>query len=141
MKPIEVNLNFPDAEKIKNHFERHKTAYLVGAGITFAGITCLIMRKNVVSHLDAGANGPSPVTTHSFSFNFFSKRSGIIVTTIHNGSRGHPGFRVRNLDHMLDFDTQGAAARAFEIPETIVSKHLNGKISNAYGFHFERIAV
>lgn len=92
-----------------------------------------------MSYLDAGANGPSLATTRSFSLNIFSKRSGNIVTAVHDGTRGHPGFRVRNLDHMIDFDTQGAAARAFEIPETIVSKHLNGKLPDAYGKHFERI--
>lgn len=112
----------------------------VGIGVGVAAITTLIVRKNFVSHLDSGVNELAPrAATSTFSFNFLS-RSGDIVTTVHNGTRGHPGFRVRNLDFGIEFDTQGQAARAFGIPQNVVSKHLNGHLPDAYGKHFERIA-
>lgn len=123
---------------IKAHVGRHKVAYSVGTIVVIAGITCVIMKERCVV-LHKGANGPSLATTRSFSFNLFSNKSGNVVTTIHDGSRGHPGFRVRNLDHMIDFDTQGAAARAFDIPENVMSLHLNKRIPDAYGKVFERI--
>jgi hypothetical protein len=72
----------------------------------------------------------------------YAKESGHnIVTTVHTGGKGHPGFRVKHLGTNLDFDTQGAASRAFDIPENIISKHLNGKLADAYGERFERIAA
>jgi hypothetical protein len=140
---IEHKITFDKAfEGIASHVKRHKVAYSFGAGIAIAGITCLIIGKNVKSSLDTGANGSEMTTLHSFFFSLFANNSGHnVVTTVHTGGRGHPGFRVKHPATNLDFDTQGAAARAFHIPETIVSKHLNGKIPNAYGEVFERIAV
>jgi hypothetical protein len=127
-----------DIEKIKTHIKEHKEAYIAGScGVILAGITALIMRERYVS-LHKGLNGPAGATVRSL--NIFSK-SGDVVTTIHSGGRGNPGFRVHNFEHNLDFDTQGAAARTFNIPENVMSLHLNKKIPDAYGWHFERISV
>ena len=129
-------------DQVKGHIGRHKVAYSLGAGVAIAGITCFIMKGNVKSSLDAGANGSEMTTLRSFFFSLYAPNSGHnIVTTVHTGGKGHPGFRVRHPATNLKFDTQGAASRAFDIPETIVSKHLNGKLPNAYGEIFERIAA
>lgn len=127
-------------EKVKKHLKKHKVGYSCGVTVVIAaGITCIIM-KSVKSSLDAGAYGSETTTLRSSFFSLYSKESGNnIVTTIHSGDRGHPGFRVKHLGLDIDFDTQGAAARAFHIPESILSKHLNGKLDDAYGEKFERI--
>jgi hypothetical protein len=130
-------------DQIKAHVKKYKVVYSsVATGIVVAGITTIIMRENVKSSLDAGANGSEMTTLRSFFFSLYSKDSGNnIVTTIHTGGRGHPGFRVIHPKSGLEFDTQGAVSRAFHIPECIVSKHLNGKLEDAYGEVFERISA
>jgi hypothetical protein len=123
-------------KKVKSHFETHKELYLrVAGGVAIAGITAIVMRDRHANLLK-GLDGPTGATVRSL--NFFSK-GGDIVTTVHNGGRGHPGFRVHNFEHNLDFDTQGIAARTFSIPENVMSMHLNKKIPDAYGLHFDRI--
>jgi hypothetical protein len=135
-------------EKIKEHIKKYKREYIVG--IASAGITAITMRglHSMVSNaalerrhatLQSGVDGLAKVTVRPFSLNFLSKECDNVVTTIHNGGRGHPGFRVRNIEQMIDFDTQGETARAFNISPSILSSHLNGKLDNANGLHFERI--
>jgi hypothetical protein len=124
-------------EKFKDHIKRNQKRYIFG-GIAFAGITTLIVRGRHAT-MQSVVDGPSQVTVRPFSL--FSKQDNQIVTTIHNSTRGHPGFRVLNLEHMIDFNTQGETAKAFGISPAMLSSHLNGKIDNVNGLHFERIAA
>ena len=125
-------------QQVVDHIKRHKVVYSIGATIVIAGVTYTIT-KSVKSSLDAGANGSEMTTLHSSIFSFYNSGNNV-VTSVHTGGRGHPGFRVKHLGTNINFDTQGMAARAFDIPENIVSKHLNGKLLDAYGHQFERIA-
>lgn len=128
-------------EKIKAHVIKHKTVYVsVAVGVASAGITCLIMRGRHADMLSV-SDGPEKVTVRPFSFNFFAKESGNIVTAIHRDGRGNPGYITRCLETGQLFTTQGEAARAFELSPSILSDHLSGKIENAGGFHFERLGV
>ncbi len=124
-------------EKAKQHLKDHKTIYIVGGVAVF---TCLIVRRGCYATLSnsVDSSGSPPVSVHPFSI--FSK-SGDIITTVHNGHRGHPGFRTRNLETGAMFNTQADAASAFGVSERNLSQHLNGKYSNAEGFHFERLAA
>jgi hypothetical protein len=128
-------------EKVKTHIKEHKFAYSCAAtGIVVAGFTAIVM-KGSCAILQSGMDGPAKVTTLPFSFNFLTRESGNIVTTVHNGNRGHPGFRVRNLDFLIERDTQGEMSRMFSISPAMLSSHLNGKVDNVNGLHFERIPV
>lgn len=127
-------MNDEKSQKIKDHIKKYKKIYIVG-GVVLAGITLLIVRGRHAI-LQSGMDGPSRVTVRPLSF-FCNQRD--IVTTIHNGTRGHPGFRVRSLDFMTDYDTQGEVAKIFNISPSMLSSHLNGKIDNVNGLHFERI--
>lgn len=123
------------------HFERNRERYIgVASGVVIAGITCLVMRERDAP-LDTGGDGPETTTIRSFFFALSAKDSGNVVTAVHNGGRGHPGFRVHSKEHDIVFDSQGAASRAFGIPEAVMSKHLNGKFDNAHGMHFERVVA
>ena len=125
--------------KIRDHIEKHKTAYAcIATAIGVAGITTLIMRERYAT-LQSGVDGSSQATVRSL--NFLCKASGNIVTAMHTGDRGHPGFRVRNLETGGEFDTQGETARAFNVSPAMLSSHLNGKADNVNGLHFERIAA
>ena len=53
--------------------------------------------------------------------------------------RGHPGWPVRNLETKHVFLSQKEAANAFNIPESLMSGHINGKFPDVDGLHFERI--
>jgi hypothetical protein len=129
-------------EKIKNHIQSNKEVYLVlGTTVVVAGITCLIMR-GCYAVLLSGADGlktaEASVTVSPLLI--FAKTNNV-VTTVHNGTRGNPGFMTRNLDYHLEFSTQADAARAFNISPSKLSSHLNGHMPNVDGLHFERLTA
>ena len=132
-------------ERVKEHVKKHKELYLgIGVGVGLAGITCLIMKdKDLRAVLPQGADGRDAVTTGSLSFANNSKfgDGANIVTAIHYGTAGHPGFITKCVETQDLFGTQGEAARSFGIPENVMSMHLNGKIPDAAGLHFERQVV
>ena len=132
-------------DKVKNHIQKNKNYYIVGGVLVGAGITCLIMRP-VVSGIPRVPTSDVPRVSENVSYiqprvlNFFS-RTGDITTNIHNGERGHPGFLTRCLETGDVFKSQAKAAEAFEVSSSVMSGHLNGKLDDVGGFHFERIAV
>lgn len=143
---------------IKEHLCRYQVIYISAtSSMVVAGVTWFIMRKNTGLLCGPGfellseSKEPGKVavnsTARSFSFNFLTKDSGNqktrnnIYATIHNGNKGSSGFITRSLDTGQLFETQKAAAEAFEIPQSILSSHLNGKFDDAIGYHFERIGV
>lgn len=132
-------------EQIKEHVKKHKVAYSCGAtAVVSVGITCLIMRESHAG-LDAGPDWTekSPVDSLSVLSNHsvFGKVNNTIVTTIHKGNTGHPGFVTRCVETGELFATQGDAARAFHIPEEFMSKHLNYGKELLEDLHFERVGV
>ena len=116
--------------RLSDHLEKHKWKYILGGTIVVAGITTLIVRKNIGllcgpnPRLLCGPGGSGKIavdnTARSFSFNMFSDNAGNTtinhnaVTTIHNGARGNSGFVTRCVDTGEVFSTQNAAAKAFE---------------------------
>ena len=128
---------------MRKHFKKNKQFYIgVGTGICVAGFTCLIMREPRAV-LRGGTDCPIQEPTGSL---FSSARSifgpaSSTVTTIHHGSKGHPGFITKCLETGEIFATQGAAARAFGIPEPVLSGHLNKGLSLSEDLHFERVGI
>ncbi len=53
--------------------------------------------------------------------------------------RGYNANPVRCVETLEEWASQVEAAVAKGIPPIIMSKHLNDKLENAKGFHFERI--
>ena len=70
---------------------------------------------------------------------FFSTQN--VVTVIEREGRGHPGYLVRCLETGRVFPSQDAAARSIGAYPSILSSHLQGKHSDVFGLHFERIAA
>jgi hypothetical protein len=128
-------------ERIKDHLIMYKEAYIVGA-IGLAGITCLIMRDRHAV-LQTGADGPDVATMRSLNFNFFSRQTGSanISTVISRDGRGHPGYITRWLEGEIDYDTQGLAAQEHRIKPSVMSLHIQGRIPDINGQHFERVGV
>lgn len=134
-------------ERFKQHMRDNKKVYFAfGSGIALAGITALVMREPRAVLNSVGADCPEMEPTDSLSFfnNSVVKKSTItnnVTTNIERDRRGHPGFITKCLETDQFFETQGAAARAFDIPEMTMSNHLRGKFEDANGYHFKRIGV
>jgi hypothetical protein len=128
-------------ERVKEHVKKHREGYFVGA-LGLAGITWLIMREPRTTPL-GGVDRLARESTGSFNSarSLFGSASNKVVTTIHNGSRGHPGFITRCIETGDQFETQTDAARFFGIPVNIMSQHLNRGRDLAEGLHFERVPL
>lgn len=129
-------------EKTKKHFKEHRELYFgIGIGLATTGIaaiTWLIMKESSTK-LQGGLDSPDlSGATGSF---IFGNNSGKVVTTVHNGTRGNSGYITRCVETGELFETQGAAAKAFDIPESILSKHLNRGYILEEGLTFERLGV
>ncbi|HXQ36637.1 MAG TPA: hypothetical protein VN843_21675, partial [Anaerolineales bacterium] len=107
-------------QKAKTHVQEHKAIYILG-GVCFAGISYIIMREN--SDLLCGSDSELLRGSEARSLFLFSKVTGDqttkAVTTIHTGSKGHPGFVTRSIETGELFANQNDAARAFDIPPSI----------------------
>lgn len=125
--------------EIREHIKRHKTMYACAAtAVGVATFTTLIMRGSHAK-LDAGMDWPEKAPVDSL-FIFGNSKSNI-VTTFHKGVQGHPGFITRCIETGELFANQGDAARAFNIPEEFLSKHLNYGKELIENLHFERVGV
>jgi hypothetical protein len=137
---VEHEISFTKLSKnIRDHYERHKFAYGLGAGVALAGITYLIMRGSIArGGIREGFNARGGLT-NTASFNFSNKPMINITTVLDREGRGHPGWPVRNLEFNRIFFSQKEAADTFGIPEGVLSGHLTGKFTDADGLHFERV--
>jgi hypothetical protein len=135
-----MEIELPIVEKTKAHFRKYKTWYCcAGAGLLSAGITWVILRESHAG-LDAGTDGDL-ILNKSIMGSLFGSNTNTMVTTIHKGNQGHPGFVTRCIETGELFATQGDAAKAFNIPEEFMSKHLNYGRELSENLNFERVGV
>jgi hypothetical protein len=139
-------------EKVKTHVKAHKVIYTsIGVGIVVAGFTYLITRDIDSRHISRGipvtASRGIPVTGESVGINNVSQ-SLIGSNTVLNSvsyfaanRQGPPSWVVRCLENDMVCTSQHAIALAMDLPESEISRHLNGSIDNVRGFHFERICM
>lgn len=128
-------------ERIKTHIEKHKVAYACTATtVIVAGITAIIMRSNIAQRGMGGGNAQRGLNnTASF---IYGKNHVVNVTTVlDREGRGHPGWPVRNIETKRNFLSQVEAAKYFDVSESVLSGHLNGKFPDVNGLHFERISL
>ncbi len=132
-----------DFTQIKAHVGRHKTEYIVGS-IVIAGITYIIMRSHTgiqrvpESSIPRVLDGPTKVTVTPFSL-LSNRQTNNVINIIHKEGRGHPGYPVFDLDDKILYNTQGLAAKALNAWPSVVSGHLNGKLSDVNGHHLIRV--
>ena len=127
-------------DRIKKHWEEHKTAYLCGASaVVVAGITVLIMRGRYEGFRKEpyGLQTADTVVTMR-PLSFLSKQDNV-VKVINKYGIGRPGYLIHSLDTNEYFSSQREAASVFGISESLLSKHLSGKLENAEGYNFERL--
>jgi len=134
-------------EKIKNHFIKHKEAYIVGGcSILVAGFTCAIMRRHYcldakqpyVVHrtLESSPTEHSVSLYNSYLSNAFNTK---IVNVKERDGRGHPGYMIRCMETNTIYESQKAAAAANNVSQTHLCDHLNGRLDHVDGKHFHRV--
>ena len=133
-------------EKIKNHFIKHKEAYIVGGcSILVAGITCAIMRgKYTSSHQELDSErlrrSEPDMTVNTRPLNIFNNKPiTSVVTVVEREGRGHTGYIIRCLETGDVYFTQNEAAEALHVWPSIISRHMNGSIPDINGNHLERV--
>jgi hypothetical protein len=124
-------------ERIKRHFKERKDLYVgIGIGIGITGITCLIMRGRHAS-VPRVLDGPARVTVRPLAF--LSNQRTNVVAVIERAGRGHPGYLVRCLETGEIYLSQIEAASAINTYPSVMSGHLQGKLPDVHGMHFERV--
>ena len=125
-------------QKIKVHVKENKKTYLAGAGgAAFAGITCLIVRGVASQSISRG----SAVTADRGIAVIGKKIVMRNVSYISSDRQGPPSWVVRCKETGSIFSSQRSAAVEMGLPESELSKHLNGLRDHVYGNHFERICL
>jgi hypothetical protein len=125
----------------KNHFDRYKPLYITGgSAVVLAGFTCLMMRGRYEALAPGGAYGPETADTlvTMRPLSFFSKQENL-VKIVNRSGHGRPGYLIHSLNTDEYFASQREAASIFGISETLLSKHLSGKLPDAEGYNFERL--
>jgi len=128
-------------EQIKTHIEKHKLAYSCATtGVIIAGFTAIIMRGRYEALAIGGAYGLKTADTSvTMRPLCFLSNQNNVVKVINKYGTGRPGYLIRNLATNEYFSSQREAAAIFDISESLLSKHLAGKIPNVDGYQFERI--
>lgn len=129
-------------QKVKDHLRKHKEAYIAGGAClafgALAGITWPLVRSNIPQRGVSEGIAQREIT-NTASLIFRNRQTINITTVLDREGRGHPGWPCRNLETKRIFFSQREAAMTFDIPEGILSGHLNGKFPDAHGLHFERV--
>lgn len=114
--------------KIKEHFGKHKTSYVVGGaalvtgvgvGVIIANRTSAVYSKNQI----VGVVNWKPKQTIE-----------VFIEAL-----GDPGNIIQDLDTGIIYASQNQAARALGVPPARFSEYFAGKISHIKGHNFEKL--
>jgi hypothetical protein len=124
-------------DSVKEHFKKNKDVYIsCGIGLV-AGFTCAIVRDVISQRISRGIS-----VTASRGISVAGKSVVMNnVSYISANRQGAPSWVVRSLDTGEIFTSQRAAAIAMGLPESEVSKHLNGIMDDVRGYTFERLCM
>lgn len=149
-------------DKVKEHVKEHKEEYILG-GIVLAGITLLVM-KGRYARMQRVLNGSDKITMHPFGakptywahqpmqspptghigFTFSDIQDSFnnnVINVLEREGRGHPGYMIRCVENELTYVSQKQAALAFDVSPKRISDHMNGRLADVDGYHFERIVL
>lgn len=121
------------AEMAKTHWDKYKKAYLIGGGVvTVTGVTGYLVGSGKAAELAEVAvpqiiNNVAPVITPVFN------------NTVNFG--GHMTKLVKCLETGEMWETVTEAAKATGSSLSMMSRHLNGHMSDLYGNHYEIIGI
>lgn len=132
---VSKDVMHPRLDKIKQHVKDNKVTYIVGVSCVAAGAAVggviVYLKLNGVS-VDSSVDVSqviaykSPVTVNN-------------TTIVELVRRGHPGFRVRNVETGEEFASIKRAAEMFGISATTLRRHLAGLVESVDGLKFENL--
>lgn len=126
-----VEIKLPDfTSGIKTHIERHKSAYLIGAGVAIAGVTWYFTGKAYTKA------GPTNVASLIFGKNTVNQTA---ITMVER--QGPPSHIVKCVETGETLLSQRSMAGLKGLNESHLSDHLNGGRPHVGGLHFERIGM
>ncbi|HMT87991.1 MAG TPA: hypothetical protein PKC73_00020 [Dermatophilaceae bacterium] len=115
-------------EKTKEHLKKHKTAYLVGAGV----VTSVVLGAVVTAVTRNGKVANQTVV--GFKVGDVTQTIEIYIEAL-----GDPGNIIQDVATGTVYASQGEAARTLGIPPSVLSKHLNGHKADAHGHVFAKL--
>lgn len=127
-------------QKIGQHVSEHSEFYIrAGIAVGVAGFTAVIMRGFASQPIRVGNVTDA---AHGGIVSVMGKKAVMSnVSFISSYRQGSPSWVVRCLESGEIFASQRQAALAMNIPQSELSKHLNGHFDTAHGRHFERICM
>lgn len=124
-------------DKVKAHIREHKIVYSFGAGVVFAGITCIIMKGRSAGLPESTASRSETVFTRPF---FFFSNNNQVITIFQRVGRGRPGNMTQCLETGRKWASQSLAAESQGVSDKTMSMHVRGKgLPDINGFHFEQV--
>lgn len=133
--------------KIKDHFKRHKTLY-ISIGCVAVGIGIAVLTGRIMKNLDQRDFIVLPrrdfiVPDVKGSIVNYGPNNGIVgnVSYISANRQGPPSWVIRCLETGQLYTSQNSAAETMGLSKSNVSRHLNGLLETAEGYHFERICM
>lgn len=114
-------------QKMKGHLKKHKGKYIVGGSLAVGvGVGVYLGNKGIINL--------QLVNTGAVTQNQYIDKSINILSR-----RGHAGNVVRCIETGETFASQNRAAELLGLSSTKLSRHINGKLENVEGLHFEKI--
>jgi hypothetical protein len=133
-------------QKVKGHFKKHKTKYIVGASVVaIGGVSFYIGRKyqeRITSISMDVINEVSPTNVAIGKDINIENKTDItnnVTNTINMG--GYTTKFVKRLSDGVIYETVGDAAKAAGVHKTIMSKHINGHSNDVNGEIYEIVGL
>ena len=129
---------------MKDHFKRNKENYvrlLIAIGV--ASFTYSIMKRMTIPISSCATGTASLCDTETGGRALVDVQNSTLnnVSIFSSHRQGSPSWIVKCFETGETFRSQREAAKAMDIKEYNISKHLNGLQENAEGYHFSRIAI
>jgi len=120
--------------KVKLHLETNKKTYLVGGGCLVVGtvgmrISNLSSVPDVIQAISGNDNVGAVINR--------SKNVDVIIKYLNK--RNYTANPIQCLETLQKWASQVEACEALAIPQSVMSKHLNGTYPHAHDLHFGRL--
>ena len=114
--------------KIKTHLYENRKVYIVGTICFVAGAVCVLIFKkgDVITQTVSGSDNT-----------VIGKAENVTIVSNYLNGRGYVAKAVKCLETGDEFSSQIEAAIAYNVSPANFSKHMNGKLPDIHGLHFE----
>ncbi len=129
-------------KNVKDHVIENKEMYIGFALMYIVGVGVGVRYSKALKAGQTGNVSLVETVTNINPIGILSKQDITTnITKIFTDNRGRPGHLVYSEDFDRHFPSQTEASKVFGISNTNMSRHLNGKIPDVKGLHFNRPSV